>query len=190
MKNKLLILDLDECLFHSVYETEFSTQSYYFLKNSFEVLGGKYRTMFRPHLQEFLRFAFKNFDVAVWTAAGKEYAEFILNEMELDTTKLQFFYTEKNCTPKYDYGEGWGMGHYVYKKNITKLSKMPEGYDMNKVLMVDDKPEHIDSYGNVIKIPPFYGDTNDTYLLKLKEYLKEIKDEPNYRKIEKRGWSN
>ena len=106
----------------------------------------------------------------------------------LDTTKLEFFYTEKNCTPKYDYGEGWGMGHYVYKKNITKLSK--KGYDMNKVLMVDDKPEHIDSYGNVIKIPPFYGDTNDTYLLKLKEYLKEIKDEPNYRKIEKRGWSN
>lgn len=188
MKNKLLILDLDECLFHSVYKSEFSTQSYDFLKNSFEVLGGMYRTMFRPHLQEFLEFAFENFDVAVWTAAGKEYAEFVLNEMNLDTTKLQFFYTEKNCTAKYDYGEGWGMGHMIYQKTISKLSK--KGYDMDKVLMVDDKPEYIDSYGNVIKMPPFYGDTNDTYLLKLKEYLNKIKDEPNYRKIEKRGWSN
>ena len=80
------------------------------------------------------------------------------------------------------------MCNMFYKKNIAIISK--NVYDMERVLMVDDKPEHIDSYGNVIKMPPFYGDTDDTYLLKLIEYLKEIKDEPNYRKIEKRGWSN
>ena len=71
MKNRLLILDLDECLFHSVYKSEFSSQSYDYLKGSFEILDGMYRTMFRPHLQEFLEFAFENFDVAVWTAAAK-----------------------------------------------------------------------------------------------------------------------
>ena len=188
MKNRLLILDLDECLFHSVYESEFSTQSYDFIKNSFEVLGGHYRTMFRPHLQEFIEFAFENFDVAIWTAAGRDYADFLINKMDISISELQFFYSEKNCTPKYDYGDGWGMGHMVYKKNISKLSK--KGFNMDKVLMVDDKPEHIDSYSNVIKIKPFYGDTDDTELLKLKEYLNKIKDEPNFRKIEKRGWSN
>ena len=175
MKNKLLILDLDECLLHSVYESEFSTQSYDFLKNSFEVLGGQYRTMLRPNLDIFLEFAFENFDVAVWTAAGRDYAEFIINKMGINISDLKFFYSEKNCTPQYDYGEGWGMGHYVYKKNISKLSK--KGFNMDKVLMVDDKPEHIDSYGNVIKIKPFYGDTDDIELIKLKEYLNKIKDE-------------
>ena len=185
---KLLILDLDECLFHSVYKSEVSEQSYDFYKNSFDVLGGMYRTMLRPHLSEFLEFAFENFEVAIWTAAGKDYAEFLVNEMGIDQTKLKFFYSEKNCTPKYSYGEGWGMGEYVYKKNISKLSK--KGYDMKRVLMVDDKPEHIDSYGNVIKIPPFYGGNDDIYLLKLIEYLTKIKDEPNFRKVEKRGWFN
>ncbi len=183
----LLILDLDEALWHSVYNSEVSKESYDFIKNSFDVLG-MYRTMLRPHLQEFLDYAFENFDVAIWTAAGKGYAEFVLNEMNLDITKLKFFYTEKNCTPKYDYGEGWGMGQMVYKKSISKLSK--KGYDMDKVLMVDDKPEHIDSYGNVIKIKAFYGDSDDTELLKLIKYLDKIKDEPNIRSIEKRDWSN
>lgn len=188
MTNRLLILDLDECLFHSVHKSQASEMSYDFYKDSFDVLNGMYRTMFRPHLQEFLEFAFENFDVAVWTAAGEDYANDIVDKMGIDKSKLMFFYTERNCTPKYDYGDGWGMGHLVYKKNIGKLRK--KGYDMNQVLMVDDKPEHIDSYGNVIKIKPFYGDSNDKELLKLMKYLDKIKDETNYRRIEKRGWDN
>ena len=188
MTNRLLILDLDECLFHSVYKTKASEMSYDFYKGSFDVLDGMYRTMFRPSLHVFLKYAFSNFNVAIWTAAGEDYANDIVDKMGIDKSKLMFFYTERNCTPKYDYGEGWGMGHLVYKKNIGKLRK--KGYDMNQVLMVDDKPEHIDSYGNVIKIKPFYGDSNDQELLKLMKYLDTIKDKTNYRRIEKRGWDN
>lgn len=185
--NRLLILDLDECLFHSVYKYEIDP-GYDFVKNSFPVLGGMYRTMFRPHLDKFLKYAFENFDIAIWTAAGEDYAHEIVDKMGVDKTQLKFFYTEKNCTPKYDYGDGWGMGTMVYKKNISKLKK--KGYDMERVLMVDDKPEHIDSYGNTIKIKHFFGNVDDTELLKLIDYLEKIKDEPNYRSIEKRGWDN
>lgn len=185
-KDKLLILDIDECLIHSVHKTKVSEMSYEFFKNSFDILDGTYRTMSRPNLSEFLEYAFSNFNVAIWTAAGKVYANDILEKIGIDKSKLMFFYTESNCTPKYEYGDGWGMGHMAYYKNIGKLKK--KGYDMNQVLMIDDKPEYIDSYGNVIKIKPFYGDTNDTELVKMMKYLDKIKDEINYRSIEKRGW--
>lgn len=187
-KDKLLILDLDECLFHSVHKTQIGEMSYDFYKGSFDILNGMYRTMFRPSLHIFLKYAFSNFNVGIWTAAGEDYATEIVDKMGIDKSKLMFFYTERNCTPKYEYGDGWGMGHVAYYKNISKLKK--KGYDMNQVLMVDDKPQYIDSYGNVIRIKPFYGDTNDQELLKLMKYLDTIKDEPNYRSIEKRGWDN
>jgi RNA polymerase II subunit A small phosphatase-like protein len=188
MKDKLLILDIDECLIHSVHKTQVSEMSFDFYKNSFDVLGGMYRTMKRPHLDEFLDFAYGNFNVAVWTAAGADYASEVLEKIGININSLKFFYSEKNCTPKYEYGDGWGMGHMVYQKKISKLSK--RGWDMEKVLMLDDKPEYIDSYGNVIKVDPFYGDTSDSELLKVMKYLDLIKNEENYRSVDKRNWKN
>ena len=35
---------------------------------------------------------------------------------------------------------------------------------------------------------PFTGDPNDTELARLLEYLLLIRDEPNFRRIEKRAW--
>jgi RNA polymerase II subunit A small phosphatase-like protein len=64
------------------------------------------------------------------------------------------------------------------------------GYDLNKVLIVDDIVETaVNNYGNLIQIKTFTDDTDDTELLKLISYLEKIKNEPNYRRIEKRGWS-
>jgi RNA polymerase II subunit A small phosphatase-like protein len=186
-KDRLIILDLDECLIHSIEKNEIGKMGYNFYKNSFDTLGGMYRTMLRPNLDTFLDYVFSNFNVAIWTASGIDYANDIVDKMKIDKSKLMFFYTEKNCTPKYEYGEGWGMGHMTYKKNISKLRK--RGWDMSKVLMIDDKPEHIDSYSNVIKIKPFYGDPSDKELLDLIKYLDNIKDKPDFRKIEKRGWN-
>lgn len=186
-KDKLLILDIDECLIHSVHKTQVSEMSYNFYKNSFDVLDGMYRTMKRPNLEEFLNYTFNNFNIAVWTAAGADYASDVLKNIGINEAYLAFFYSEKNCTPKYDYGDGWGMGSIIYYKKISKLSK--RGWNMENVLMIDDKPEYIDSYGNVIKISPFYGDDTDTELLSIIKYLDLIKDEKNYRVIDKRNWN-
>lgn len=185
---KLLILDLDECLIHSVHNTQVNEMSYDFYKDSFDVLDGMYRTMKRPHLKDFLNYAFNNFKISVWTAASADYASDVLKNIGINETDLEFFYSEKNCTPKYNYGDGWGMGSIVYHKKISKLSK--RGWNMEKVLMIDDKPEYIDSYGNVIGIKPFYGDNSDSDLLSMIKYLDLIKDKENYRRIDKRNWIN
>jgi RNA polymerase II subunit A small phosphatase-like protein len=143
-----------------------------------------YHTKKRPYLEQFLNYVLDNFEVAVWTAAGEEYAIEILKGINLDKYKLKFFYTRDNCTIKlsYDYSDYYGV------KNLNKLKK--KGYDLDKVLIVDDKSETaVNNYGNLIQIKPFTDDLNDTELLKLISYLETIKDESNYRRIEKRGWS-
>jgi RNA polymerase II subunit A small phosphatase-like protein len=56
---------------------------------------------------------------------------------------------------------------------------------------VDDIYETAENnYGNLIKISTFACQANDTELLKLMSYLETIKDKPDLRRIEKRGWSN
>jgi len=131
-----------------------------------------------------LDFAYANFDIAIWTAAGEDYAREILKNIRVLESSLKFFYTKDNCTIKlsYDYSDYYGI------KNLNKLKK--KGYDLNQVLIVDDKADTaVNNYSNLILIKPFTDDTDDTELLKLISYLQTIKDESNYRRIEKRGWS-
>ena len=55
--------------------------------------------------------------------------------------------------------------------------------------MVDDTPQKLERhYGNLIKTPEFLGDSADEFLPKLFVYLESIKDEVNFRKLDKRGW--
>ncbi len=180
----LIILDLDETLIHTE-SVPLEYEMHYDFDFKFKGNGKSfYYTKKRPYLEQFLNYVLDNFEVAVWTAAGEEYAVEILKGINLDKSKLKFFYTQDNCTIKlsYDYSDYYGV------KNLNKLKK--KGYDLDKVLIVDDKSETaVNNYGNLIQIKPFTDDLNDTELLKLISYLETIKDEPNYRRIEKRGWS-
>lgn len=180
----LLILDIDETLIHTEsVPDEYADQYDYDFK--FKGNGKSlYYTKKRPYLDQFLDYAYANFDIAIWTAAGEDYAREILRNIRVLESSLKFFYTKDNCTIKlsYDYSDYYGV------KNLNKLKK--KGYDLNRVLILDDKAETaVNNYSNLIQIKPFTDDNNDTELLKLISYLETIKDEPNYRRIEKRGWS-
>ena len=181
----LLILDLDETLIHTEnVPYEYTDQYDYDFK-----FNGRGKSLFytkkRPYLEQFLDYAFENFDVAIWTAAGEDYAKEIIRNIGILESSLNFFYTKDKCTIKLslDYSDYYGV------KNLNKLKK--GGYDLDRVLIVDDIRETaVNNYGNLILIKPFTDNTDDTELLKLISYLQTIKDEPNYRRIEKRGWSN
>jgi RNA polymerase II subunit A small phosphatase-like protein len=180
----LLILDIDETLIHTEnVPDEYADQYDYDFK--FKGNGKSlYYTKKRPYLDQFLDFAYANFDIAIWTAAGEDYAREILKNIRVLESSLKFFYTRDNCTIKlsYDYSDYYGV------KNLNKLKK--KGYDLNQVLIVDDKAgTAVNNYSNLILIKPFTDDNDDTELLKLISYLQTIKDESNYRRIEKRGWS-
>lgn len=145
-----------------------------------------YYTIKRPFLDEFLKYAFDNFRVAVWTAGGEDYAKIVMKNIGVDIDKLEFFWTRERCTIKYDY---MSMRNYG-QKNLSKVHKSL-GWDLNRVLIVDDVEKTAENnYGNLIKIESFLYDRNDTELRKLMSYLEKIKNSPNFRDIEKRGWSS
>jgi RNA polymerase II subunit A small phosphatase-like protein len=57
--------------------------------------------------------------------------------------------------------------------------------------MIDDSPEKLGRhYGNHLQLRPFEGNPDDRELLDVLPFLEWIKDQPNFRVIEKRNWRN
>lgn len=79
-----LLLDLDCTLINSLNFQELRKLPPEFQKK-FKYIDMKnyYRIFQRPYLQEFLDYAFSNFDVSVFTAADKDYALFIIENIIL-----------------------------------------------------------------------------------------------------------
>ena len=199
MSKGLLLLDLDETLIHSEEfpRTQPSEKEFDFKVGFEDDTTYWYMTKKRPFLKEFLEFDFANFDVGVWTASTEDYATIVLENIGIDKTKLKCFYTRENCGMRLDYESN----SYYGVKNLQKLkkrswskpytTKVGQMRELDKVLIVDDIAETaVNNRSNLILIKPFYFDDNDTELLKLISYLEKIKDEPNYRTVDKRGWNH
>jgi RNA polymerase II subunit A small phosphatase-like protein len=78
---------------------------------------------------------------------------------------------------------------HFWEKKLTKLRR--RGYDLNNVIVVDDTPlMWRSSYGNLVRVEPYLGDTEDDELEKLLRYLEILKYAENVRKVEKRNWRN
>lgn len=171
---KLLILDLDETLIYATEEplerrADFQTELYHVYK--------------RPYVDEFLAFCRENFLVAVWTTAGAEFAQDVVEGVFPSDYPLQFLWSRERCsrTLNADTGERYLV------KNLAKLKR--KGYRLEEVLMVDDTPTKLErNYGNLIRVSEWLGDPADSELLALMGYLVELKRVPNVRTLEKRGW--
>ena len=76
-----------------------------------------------------------------------------------------------------------------YIKNLKKLKR--KKYCLKEIVMVDDTPRKLErNYGNLVRVTEWLRDTNDNELLSLMQYLADLKNVENVRKIEKRGWQN
>lgn len=170
----LLILDLDETLIHAT-ERKLTTEPH------FEYVD--YFIYKRPHVDDFLMEMTQYFDLAVWSSAGDQYVNDVVNLIKPDTVDFEFVWAQSRCTIRRDYE----LGNYVYEKRLKKIKKL--GFRLEQALIVDDSPEKTrDNFGNAIYIQPFEGNPDDEELRLLLEYLKSIHQIENVRKIEKRGW--
>jgi len=62
-------------------------------------------------------------------------------------------------------------------------------YPLESVIVVDDTPRKWEqSYGNLVRVAPFFADAGDDELLHLTAYLAELREVANVRRVEKRGW--
>lgn len=148
-----LVLDLDETLVHS------SKKANYPVGSAFQK-GPKLNYSTRPFLEEFLDWASSHFEVIIFTAARKSYADPIIDHLDPFNTLVH---------------------HRLYREHCIKV---PEGFikdlrvlgrDLAKVVIVDDSPVSFSSnMENGLQIKRWRGDTEDKELLKLTEVLVEL----------------
>ena len=137
-----LVLDMDETLVH------------YF----FTHVNGMF--LVRPYCFEFLNELNKYYEIVTFTAGKKEYADSILNQLDLNDNIIKYRLYRQHITV---------VGFSVYK-DLTKL-----GRDLSKIIIVDNFKENFKMQpNNGIFIKTWTSDVNDTQFIDLLKILKDI----------------
>ncbi|BDA42174.1 probable CTD small phosphatase-like protein 2 at C-terminar half [Coccomyxa sp. Obi] len=159
-KRKTLVLDLDETLVHSTLdgcdEPDFS------FPVSFNGREHRVHVRRRPHLQPFLQRCAELFEVVVFTASQKVYAEQLLNILDPTRTLIRHRVFRDSCV--------FVEGNYL--KDLSIL-----GRDLAHTVIVDNSPQ---AFGyqlpNGIPIESWYDDETDSELLNLLPFLESLVD--------------
>ena len=141
-KKYSLVLDLDETLIN----VEFKDKS-----------SNKCILHLRPGLFSFLSKVKPFYELITFTSASKEYAQPIINEIELDNKYFDYnFFREHSVISGND-----------FVKDISRI-----GRDMKKIIIIDNMEQNFRlNKKNGIKIKAFYGDQNDKVLFELCKIL-------------------
>lgn len=107
------------------------------LRFTFHDMDGYYIVFERPNLQEFLDDLFSNYNVSVWTAASKDYAVYVIDQIVLpeskrDKRKLDYIMFSYHCDmsrKKYHTPKHLNMLYDVFR--------LP-GYDRSNTIIIDD----------------------------------------------------
>ena len=174
MKDKLLVLDLDETLIYSSltklsFQEDFKVEQYFVYK--------------RPGFENFFNFIHENFNLAIWTSSTSDYADGIVKQLVPEQSILKFVWARDRCVSKIDIESR----EQYWIKDLKKIKKL--GFNLEKVLVIDDSPEKLQrNYGNHIPVIPFLGDPADDELSRLINFLKKLVNLDSVRSIEKRNW--
>lgn len=133
-----LVLDLDETLIH------------------FKTENGKSKFLIRPHTYKFLRNLYPHFELIIFTAAQKQYADWIIDK--IDTKKyISYRFYRTHCQ----------MSRSAHVKDLTKLSR-----NLKHMLIVDNCKENFKlQKESGIHIKGWFGNTADRVLVGLEKML-------------------
>ena len=189
VSKKILILDLDETLVHSSFypfnsDDETDTNSDIFFTILFNNKYYDVYVLLRPFFHEFLEKMSKAFDIYIFTASIKEYAEPLLIKLDKKNLIKKKLFRE-NCTLSED-------NKYIKDlnilnenlKNVILLDNNPNSFRYNKCNGIPIKTWHFDQNDKeLIKIIPFLNflSTVDD----VREYIPKIisNDEIDYNKV-------
>jgi TFIIF-interacting CTD phosphatase-like protein len=168
-----VLLDLDETLISAIPLDEFDPSEYQDRMKKFKHhnMDNVYLVFERPHVQEFLDYLFKHYNVSVWTAATKSYALFIIDNVVLQKPgrKLDFIMYSDHCE----------ISEYKSKcsKQLNELFHL-NGYNYSNTVIVDDNENVNRQKNHTIQIKPFEvmnaGSEDDDALMHVLETLSEM----------------
>ena len=110
----------------------------------------------RPFLFDFLDTLKNYYILNIFTAGTKQYCDMVSKKIE----NKHLYFDKKLCGEDLDENG---------KKNLKKISEAP-----HEIILIDDNINYIDNEKNSIQIKPFFGETNDDTLLRLKKILIKI----------------
>jgi len=173
MQPPLLLLDLDETLIYG------STCE---LARGHDFVCGEYFIYKRPHVDEFISKCASAYSLAVWTSSTSDYAACVVPRL-FGEVAVAFVWARDRCTNRYDLE----TRERYWVKDLKKVKRA--GYDLARVLIVDDTAQKIErNYGNVVIVREYCGDPEDRELCQLSDYLVSLVGVANFREVDKRNW--
>ena len=168
-----VVLDLDLTLVHSIEHNELSSARVRQLKAQFtHHVTPDFIIFERPYLRQFLRALAKRYTVSVWTAGGRSYGQYIVDniiEPYMDKPVYLYLYDE-NCNVS--------MALTGVLKHLDLLYKMNQrgfhGFTRASTVLVDDNEEVLAQNSNVLRVAPFKFDPADNELVKILEKIVSI----------------
>ena len=136
MKKKLIVLDLDATLISAQSCSTFNEKKEAKKKSKFKFfkMDNYYIVFARPNLQIFLDYIFKNFRVAVWTAASQLYALSVIENFILSSPGRRLDFV------MFDYHNEHSISNGKGTKDLSLLKSF-YGLDFNDVIILDDYSE-------------------------------------------------
>ena len=194
----LLILDLDEVVVHTI-TSQFSSIKTYKnpnwitfekanLTNNFK--DTYYHFFVRNGFFEFYNKIKEHYQVGIWSSSAPDYVYNIVKNVFKNPEELSFIWS-RNKTVEVPLNKYQPTSDYQskYIKDLIKLRR--RGVSLKQTVVADDTPLKLErQYGNLIPIKPYKAESEDDVFYKLYEYLISLKNENNFRIIEKRFWYN
>jgi CTD small phosphatase-like protein 2 len=155
-----LVLDLDETLVHSDLEQTAGKAADFSFPVHFNNQKHVVNVKKRPFLAEFMEFAARHFEVVVFTASQRVYAERLLDTLDPDAVLVKHRLYREACV----------LVDGNYMKDLSAI-----GRDLRNVVIVDNSPQ---AFGfqteNGVPIESWFDDPNDAQLLKLMPLLARL----------------
>ena len=162
---KLILLDLDETLIHSEFDLNAQNLNIYETIIRFKDNSDEYHKIgifVRNGTQKFLSVLNNYFNIGIFTASDKDYADAIINYLDPNKNIIKFCLYRNNCVNVND------LINIKYLKIIKDI-------DLKKIVLVDNNIYSFSAeLSNGILINSFYGDKNDIELFNVLEYLIEF----------------
>ena len=168
-KNKnTLVLDLDETLVHSNLEQTIEEADFSF-PVTFNGQQHIVNVKRRPYLTEFMEFAARHFEVVVFTASQRVYAERLLNKIDPNQVLIKHRLYRESCV----------LVEGNYMKDLSVL-----GRDLGKTIIVDNSPQAFGfQVDNGVPIESWFDDQSDRQLLKLMPLLARLAQAQDVRPV-------